>query len=96
MENKLWQKKVSAGRRIHFTIQSWQGYKRRSSVLNMMCFFTKMAKRLRTRCFFITHGGIATEGLALGEPEAKSYEKAKENLKKAVMEIKEHKKRRWK
>lgn len=32
-------------------------------------------------------------GLALGEPKAKSYEKAKANLKKAVMEIKEHKKK---
>lgn len=32
-------------------------------------------------------------GLALGEPKAKSYEKAKANLKKAVMETKEHKKK---
>lgn len=33
------------------------------------------------------------KGLVLGEPKAKSYEKAKANLKKAVMEIKEHKKK---
>lgn len=34
-------------------------------------------------------------GLVLGEPKAKSYEKAKLNLKKAVLEIKEHKKKNY-
>lgn len=40
--------------------------------------------------------GILTDGyrgLNLGVLKAKSYEKAKANLKKAVMEIKEHKKK---
>lgn len=58
-------KSVSAERRIHFTIQSWHGYKRMSSVRNMMCCSTRMAKRLRTRCFFITLGDIVTEDLLL-------------------------------
>ncbi len=59
----------------------------------MRFFSTKMAKRLRTRCFFYNAWRHRYKGLALGEPKAKSYEKAKANLKKAVMEIKEHKKK---
>lgn len=37
--------------------------------------------------FFYNAWSHRYRGLALGEPKAKSYEKAKENLKKAVMEI---------
>ena len=54
---------MSTERRIPFTIQSWYGYKRMSSVRNMMCFSTRMAGLLPTRCFFITHGGIVDDYL---------------------------------
>ena len=52
-------------RRIPFTIQSWHGFRRMSSVRNMRCFSTKMTKRLLTRCFFLADGGGVTEGLIL-------------------------------
>lgn len=45
--------------------------------------------------FFYNAWSHRYRGLALGEPKAKSYEKAKSNLKKAVLEIKEHKKKNY-
>lgn len=43
--------------------------------------------------FFLGRWRRRYRGLNLGVLKSKSYEKAKANLKKAVMEIKEHKKK---
>lgn len=55
--------------------------------------FYKNGKDAADKMFFLNEWRHRYRGLALGEPEAKSYEKAKANLKKAVMKIKEHKKK---
>ena len=55
--------------------------------------FYKNGKEIADKMFFYNAWRHRYKGLALGEPKAKSYEKAKANLKKAVMEIKEHKKK---
>lgn len=55
--------------------------------------FYKNGKEIADKMFFYNAWRHRYKGLVLGEPKAKSYEKAKANLKKAVMEIKEHKKK---
>lgn len=54
--------------------------------------FYKNGKEAADKMFFYNAWRHRYRELALGEPKAKSYEKAKLNLKKAVLEIKEHKK----
>lgn len=58
--------------------------------------FYKNGKDAADKMFFYNAWRHRYRGLVLGEPEAKTYEKAKENLKKAVMKIKEHKKKAMK
>lgn len=55
--------------------------------------FYKNGKEIADKMFFYNAWRHRYKGLVLGEPKAKSYEKAKANLKKAVMEIKEHNKK---
>lgn len=57
--------------------------------------FYKNGKETADKMFFYNAWSHRYRGLALGEPKAKSYEKAKLNLKKAVLEIKEHKKKNY-
>lgn len=54
--------------------------------------FYKNGKEAADKMFFYNAWSHRYRGLALGELKAKSYEKAKSNLKKAVLEIKERKK----
>lgn len=50
-------------------------------------------KETADKMFFYGRWRLRYRGLNLGVLKAKSYEKAKANLKKAVMEIKKHKKK---
>lgn len=47
--------------------------------------FYKNGKEAADKMFFYNAWSHRYRGLALGEPKAKSYEKAKSNLKKAVL-----------
>lgn len=55
--------------------------------------FYKNGKEIADKMFFLGRWRLRYRGLNLGLLKAKSYEKAKANLKKAVMEIKKHKKK---
>lgn len=55
--------------------------------------FYKNGKDAADKMFFYNRWRQRYRGLDLEKPVAKSYEKAKANLKKAVMKLKEHKKK---
>ncbi|AEB14659.1 hypothetical protein [Treponema succinifaciens] len=57
--------------------------------------FYKNGKEAADKMFFYNAWRHRYRGLDLEKPVAKSYEKAKENLKKDVLDIKEHKKKNY-